>query len=94
MSFSTGNQFPYIHTTTNKNYEVHVTCQQLPIQAAFAVTGHSAQGKTLQKVLINLKEGGFSAYVGGSRATSREGLCITEPISLQDLNKLLHPKSS
>ena len=79
-----------LHTTTNKNYKVHVTRQQLPIQAAFAVTGHSAQGKkTLQKVLINLKEGGFSAYVGGSRATSREGLCITEPISLQDLNKPL-----
>jgi hypothetical protein len=69
--------------------KVRVTCHQLPIQPAFAVTGHSAQGKTLPKVLVNLKEGGFPAYVAGSRETSREGLCITDPVTLQDLNKPL-----
>ena len=78
-----------LHTTTNLKSKIRVTRQQLPIQAAFAVTGHSAQGKTLPKVLINLKEGGFSVYVGGSRATSPEGLCITEAILLQHLNKPL-----
>jgi hypothetical protein len=51
--------------------KVHVTHHQLSIQPAFAVTGHSAQGKTLPKVLVSLKEGGFPAYVAGSRATSK-----------------------
>lgn len=33
-----------------------VTRHQLPIQPAFAVTGHSAQGKTLPNVLIDLAD--------------------------------------
>jgi hypothetical protein len=60
---------------------------QLPIQPGFAVTGHSAQGKTLPKVLANLHEGGFGAYVAASRAKSRTGLCITQTVRLNDLNK-------
>lgn len=43
-----------------------VTRSQLPIQPAFAVTGHSAQGKTLPKVMVDLSEGGFGAYVAAS----------------------------
>jgi hypothetical protein len=39
--------------------KVKITRQQLPIQPAFAVTGHSAQGKTLPNVLTDLHEGGF-----------------------------------
>ena len=62
---------------------------QLPIQPAFSVTGHSAQGKTLPKVLVNLAEGGFAAYVAASRATTRQGLCITETVTIQQLNKPL-----
>ncbi|KAI6094669.1 hypothetical protein EDD17DRAFT_1497457, partial [Pisolithus thermaeus] len=38
--------------------KVHISRSQLPIEPAFAVTGHSAQGKTLPKVLVNLSEGG------------------------------------
>ncbi|KAG2112599.1 uncharacterized protein F5147DRAFT_527641, partial [Suillus discolor] len=33
--------------------KIRVTCRQLPIQPAFAVTGHSSQGKTLPQVLVN-----------------------------------------
>ena len=55
----------------------------------FAVTGHSAQGKMLPKVLVDLAEGGFAAYVAASRATTRHGLCITEPVTIQHLNKRL-----
>ena len=60
---------------------------QLPIQPAFAVTGHSAQGKTLPSVLTDLKEGGFAAYVAASRPRSRQGLFLTEAVTLDDLNK-------
>jgi hypothetical protein len=68
---------------------IRVTRHQLPIQPAFAVTGHSAQGKTLPNVLVNLHEGGFAAYVAASRPTSRKGLCITKPVTLEMLNKPL-----
>ncbi|KAG1880597.1 hypothetical protein C8R48DRAFT_588358, partial [Suillus tomentosus] len=38
--------------------KVSVIRSQLPIQPAFAVTGHSAQGKTLPNVIVDLSEGG------------------------------------
>ncbi|KAG1777604.1 hypothetical protein EV702DRAFT_942487, partial [Suillus placidus] len=34
--------------------KLRVLREQLPIQPAFAVTGHSAQGKTLPNVIVNL----------------------------------------
>lgn len=69
--------------------KLRITRHQLPIQPAFAVTGHSCQGKTLPTVLVNLHEGGFGAYVAASRAQTREGLCITQPVTLDQLNKSL-----
>jgi hypothetical protein len=65
----------------------HVLRTQLNLQPAFAITGHAAQGKTLPQVLVDLGEGGFAAYVSASRARTREGLFITNAISLKDLNK-------
>ena len=76
-----------ITTDNAEKITIKISRSQLPIQPAFAVTGHSAEGKTLPKVLTNLNEGGFGAYVAASRARSRHGLYITEPISLNDLNK-------
>jgi hypothetical protein len=69
--------------------KIRVTRYQIPIPPAFAVTGHSAHGKTLPSVLVNLHEGGFAAYVAASRARSREGLCIMAPVTLNQLNKPL-----
>ncbi|KAJ3554886.1 hypothetical protein NP233_g12332 [Leucocoprinus birnbaumii] len=68
---------------------VQVVRNQLPVQPAFAVTGHSAQGKTLPRVLAALDEGGFAAYVAASRAREREGLCLLREVKLSDLNKPL-----
>lgn len=68
---------------------VRISRSQLPFQPGFAVTGQSAQGKTLPSVLTNLHEGGFGAYVAASRPCGRQGLCITEPVTLQQLNKPL-----
>ncbi|KIJ27160.1 hypothetical protein M422DRAFT_271714 [Sphaerobolus stellatus SS14] len=64
---------------------------QIPLQPAFAVTGHSAQGKTLPRVMFNLTEGGHAAYVAASRATSRHGLFIAHGVTLAHLNKQLDP---
>jgi hypothetical protein len=67
----------------NKGVEekYRITCHQLPIQAS-AVTGHSAQGKTLPKVLVNLHEGSFAAYVTVSHTQSHAGLCLSQPVKL------------
>ena len=62
---------------------------QLSCQPGFASTGHSAQGKTLPKITCALHEGGFAAYVAASRATSREGLAIFQPVTLENLNHRL-----
>ena len=67
--------------------KANIVRTQLNLQPAFAITGHAAQGKTLPQVLVDLSEGGFSAYVSASRARTREGLFITNTISLADLNK-------
>ncbi|KAG2150889.1 hypothetical protein DEU56DRAFT_696244, partial [Suillus clintonianus] len=44
----------------DRSFRLCVTREQLPIQPAFTVTGHSAQGKTLPMVIVNLHEGGFA----------------------------------
>jgi hypothetical protein len=69
--------------------KVRVTQNQLPIQPSFAVTGHSAQGKTLPNVIVDLHEGGFGAYVAASHARTREGLCIMQPVMIDNLNRPL-----
>jgi len=76
-------------TEDGTTFTIHVTRSQVPVQPGFAVTGQSAQGKTLPNVLTRLHEGGFGAYVAASRARNQKGLCITEPVCLQDLNKPL-----
>ena len=57
------------------------TYKQLPLKIAKAITIHKSQGKTLEKVVISPKS--FAAgmlYVALSRASSPEGLILTEPI--------------
>ncbi|KAL0057232.1 hypothetical protein AAF712_016132, partial [Marasmius tenuissimus] len=63
--------------------------RQFPIQPAFAVTGHSAQGKTLLSVICSLKDGRFAAYVAASRPRRRQDLAISKEVSPLDLNKPL-----
>lgn len=68
--------------------QAKVSREQLPIQPAFAVTGHSAQGKTLKDgVIINLHEGGSASYVAASRPCTRDGLFITQAVTLDQINK-------
>ena len=53
-----------------KHEQIKISCHQVPIQPAFTVTGHSAQGKTVWKVIVGLHDGGFVAYVTASQAKS------------------------
>ena len=62
---------------------------QAGFQPGFAVTGQSAQGKTLPVVLSFLHLGKFSAYVSASRTKTRHGLAIIQLVTLDDLNQPL-----
>ncbi|CAG8564631.1 11854_t:CDS:1 [Acaulospora colombiana] len=79
-------QSSYSIVTDKKKQSYHR--KQLPIEPAYAVTGHFAQGKTLPIVVGSLKQrDAAAAYVIASRATSRDGLFLTEEVTLRDLNR-------
>ena len=58
--------------------------RQLPFRLAWAVTIHKSQGKTFDKIVVDLERGAFAAgqtYVALSRCTSLEGIVLKRPIS-------------
>jgi len=56
---------------------------QYPLRLAWAITIHKSQGKTFEKVIIDIGRGTFShgqIYVALSRCTSLEGVVLKKPI--------------
>ncbi len=56
---------------------------QFPIRLAWAVTIHKGQGKTFERVHIDLERGTFAPgqlYVALSRATTLEGITLEKPV--------------
>ena len=56
---------------------------QYPVILAWALTIHKSQGKTFEKVVVDIGRGTFAhgqVYVALSRATSLEGLVLKKPI--------------
>lgn len=61
---------------------------QYPIKLAWAVTIHKSQGKTFDRVIIDMGRGAFAhgqTYVALSRCTSFEGISLTKPIKKSDI---------
>lgn len=73
---------------TEINTEVVGIFNQFPIKLAWAVTIHKSQGKTFEKVIINLGSGAFEhgqTYVALSRCKTFEGIVISKPIQMKDI---------
>jgi ATP-dependent DNA helicase PIF1 len=64
------------------------TFKQYPLRLAWAVTIHKSQGKTFDKIIINLGRGAFESgqtYVALSRCTTLEGIILKQPIRPRDI---------
>ena len=61
---------------------------QIPLKTAWAITIHKSQGKTFDKVIIDLGMGSFvhgQTYVALSRCTNSKGLVLKRPIKYSDI---------
>ena len=61
---------------------------QYPIRLAWAITIHKSQGKTFDKVIIDIGGGAFAhgqVYVALSRCTNLEGIVLKKPIRKEDI---------
>ncbi|KAE8250215.1 hypothetical protein A4X13_0g4891 [Tilletia indica] len=71
-----------------------ISRRQLPLQPGFAMTVHSAQGITCKSgVVVDLRKGGFPAYVAASRATRREDIHLIAEVTTAQLNSPALPLS-
>jgi ATP-dependent exoDNAse (exonuclease V) alpha subunit len=60
------------------------SCIQYPVKLAWAVTIHKSQGKTFERVVIDIGSGTFSSgqlYVALSRCTNFEGIVLKRPVA-------------
>jgi ATP-dependent DNA helicase PIF1 len=80
--------YEYNHETGKiEPYEIG-SFRQYPIKLAWAITVHKSQGKTFDKVIIDLGNGAFAhgqAYVALSRCRSFQGIGLRTPIKLSDI---------
>jgi ATP-dependent exoDNAse (exonuclease V) alpha subunit len=88
---------PYIWTLHRSKYNKRTreltqeeigSFKQIPLRLAWAVTIHKSQGKTFNKVTLDLGRGAFAAgqiYVALSRCRDFEGLSLIKPVTLPQL---------
>jgi ATP-dependent DNA helicase PIF1 len=81
-------KYEYCAVTEKIVPEVAGKYVQYPLMLAWAVTIHKSQGKTLEKVRIDLGTGAFASgqvYVALSRCRSLEDISLERPIRAQEV---------
>lgn len=76
-------EYQYDRTTKNISTRTTGTFTQYPIRLAWAVTVHKSQGKTFDRVMIDMGRGAFAhgqVYVALSRCTNFAGVILTKKI--------------
>ena len=61
---------------------------QYPLKLAWAITIHKSQGKTFERVIIDMGKGAFEhgqTYVALSRCKTLEGIVLKKPLRPQDI---------
>lgn len=83
-------KYEYNDSTKSLNTETIGSFTQYPLKLAWAVTIHKSQGKTFEKVIIDIGRGTFASgqmYVALSRCTSLEGMILKQKIQKRHILK-------
>ncbi len=81
-------QFFYNEESGRIDSDVVGSFRQFPIKLAWAITIHKSQGKTFDKVIIDIGTGAFchgQLYVAFSRCRTLEGVILKRPIGQRDI---------
>lgn len=82
--------FEYLYDRSTKQIATRKvgSFTQYPLRLAWAVTIHKSQGKTFNKVIVDIGRGAFAhgqVYVALSRCTSFSGIVLTKKISMSHI---------
>ncbi len=84
------NEVEYILNTETKKIEEQIIpgFSQFPLQLSYAMTIHKSQGKTFDKITVDVGAGAFAhgqIYVALSRCRTLEGIILNNPIKNNDI---------